>query len=71
MKSYIKTITAIAITLISSFATVQASVITFHFTGRLTVVNPDASDIVPDAQNAGVFDPYDANSKPLGLKSKQ
>lgn len=58
MKSYIKTITAIAITLISSFATVQASVITFHFTGRLTVVNPDASDIVPDAQNAGVFDPY-------------
>jgi hypothetical protein len=58
MKPYIIIIASIAITLSSSLATVHAAVIDFHFTGRLTVVNPDASDVVPDAQSADVFDPY-------------
>jgi len=38
-------------------APAQASIIEFHFTGRLTVIGPDGT-AVEDWQSAGVFDPY-------------
>jgi len=39
-------------------ASANAASIEFHFTGRLTVVTNDGSEIVTDNQSAGVFDPY-------------